>query len=93
MRSPKLFRHHVVDWSRAVGTRQIRLQVPYQEIYHRCLPIHQPVRYLCEWGKAVTGVTGMRDYAHTGNGLAQLGYELNTRRAIAGLRATNQRRI
>ena len=38
-----------------------RYGVPYQEIYHRFLPIHQPRRYLCEWGKAVTGVTGMRD--------------------------------
>ena len=36
-----------------------RDSVSYQEIYHRLLPIHQPERYLCAWGKAVTGVTGM----------------------------------
>jgi hypothetical protein len=54
-----------------------RYSVPYQEIYHRLLPIHQPERYLCEWGKAVTGVTGMREYAHAGNGFAQLGYKVN----------------
>ena len=54
-----------------------RYSVPYQEIYHRLLPIHQSERYLCEWGKAVTGVTGMRNHAHAGSGLAQLGYEVN----------------
>ena len=32
-------------------------------------------------GEAVTGVTGMRDHAHAGNGLAQLGYEVNAGRA------------
>src|SRR5215472_15180022 len=36
-----------------------RDSVSYQEIYHRLLPIDQPERYLCAWGKAVTGVTGM----------------------------------
>ena len=70
-----------------------RYSVPYQEIYHRFLPIHQAERYLCEWGKAVTGVTGIignshasliraaRDHAHAGNGLAQLGYEVNAGQA------------
>ena len=41
-----------------------RYSVPYQEIYHRFLPIHQAERYLCEWGKAVTGVTGIIGNSH-----------------------------
>jgi len=64
MRSPKLFRHHpgrsIESGRDATNTIAIATAtLSYQEIYHRLLPIHQPERYLCAWGKAVTGVTGM----------------------------------
>jgi len=68
MRSPKTFPSPSWSIDRKRSGRDKydcnRYSVPYQKIYHRFLPIHQPKRYLSEWGKAVTGVTGMRDHAH-----------------------------
>jgi hypothetical protein len=85
MRSSKLFRHHrgrsIESGRDAINTIAIATAYTIKRSIIAFLPIHQPERYLCEWGKAVTGVTGMRDRADSGNGLAQL--EVNAGRPVA----------
>jgi len=80
MRSPKTFPSPSWSIDRKRSGRDKydcnRYSVPYQKIYHRFLPIHQPKRYLSEWGESC-------DWSHRnarsrapGDDLAQLGYEV-----------------